>query len=308
MLLKYKKLLALFIVLSLIYIVQTVILSPDPRALAKYHLTSGQASFLGLTVAIPYILIWFIALTGYVRFRAYATAIRRSKEGPAFHWISHGLFGLTIWLPFSAIVGNLASHIYNTHPSAAAGTVRFKNYIILLLLLVTFTALYEGAKRLGALVKPSPYSTWQSLWFTFFVTLISLYAVFSLHDPARHSPTAAVPIASYYLPDWLIVSTILLPRVIMWTLGFLAVQYIYVYWKASKGVIYKNSLQYVGAGLGFVIVSSMLLHYLQSLPTQLNNLTLGPILLLLYGLLVWLSVGYVLIARGARKLQLIEEL
>ncbi|HYH36226.1 MAG TPA: hypothetical protein VD706_01870, partial [Candidatus Saccharimonadales bacterium] len=65
--LKYKWLSGLFITFSLVYVAQTALIRPDQATLDKYHLSAAQAVVLGLTVALPYLVIWFIALVGYLR-------------------------------------------------------------------------------------------------------------------------------------------------------------------------------------------------------------------------------------------------
>lgn len=305
---KYKKIAVLFGIFSLIYIFQTVILPADKAILIRYHLSRAQAAMLLATVALPYIFIWFMALIGYLRLHDYATAIRKSKDGNAFATIARGVFGITIWLPLSAIVSSATSRFYAQHPDATATMVRLNNYLTLLILFIAFVIIFQGTRRLLIMVKQPSFTMLQVLGIVLFTIMMVLYIVATLHDPARRVPTAKVPVASYYLPDWVTYLTIIVPRIVMWTLGLIAVQYIYMYRRAVKGVIYRDALQYVASGFALVILISVILRYIESLPAEFNSLALGPVLLLIYVLLAIMGSGYALIAKGARQLQRIEEL
>src|SRR4051812_4705150 len=100
-LLRHRLLTALFVAFSVLYVVQSSVLSQDRMALQRYNLSDAQGALLSLTVALPYIIIWFIALVGYLRLKTYARTIADSKDGAAFNLICAGLLGLTVWLPLS---------------------------------------------------------------------------------------------------------------------------------------------------------------------------------------------------------------
>ncbi len=130
----------------------------------------------------------------------------------------------------------------------------------------------------------------------------------TLEDSARQAPTHSVSIASYYLPDWLIITTIVIPRLILWFWGIKAVEDIYMYRKKIKGKIYKVALQNVARGIAAVVVATILLRCFQSLSSPIGELSLALIILLIYLLLIAIGIGYVLIYKGAKQLQKIEDL
>jgi drug/metabolite transporter (DMT)-like permease len=75
-----------------------------------------------------------------------------------------------------------------------------------------------------------------------------------------------------------------------------------------EGALYRDALKLLAYGLGGVFLVTILLRVLQTASDALNRLDLGGILLLLYILVFMLGIGYVLVAKGARQLQKIEEL
>lgn len=304
---RYKKLTALFLLFSAIYLAQSVLIKPDQTALDKYHISASQAVALGLTVAIPYIVIWFIALLGYLRLRSYAESIADSQDGAAFTIISCGVGLLALWLPISAIIGGFSTHYYAVHPSATATMVILNNYLNLALLFPGFLITYCGTRKLLAVINKSRPALPQKVMLLF-ICFAVLYTFLVLHDPARLAPTHAVTTAAYYLPDWLIVTTLVIPRLVMWFLGIQAVYNMYWYRQKVKGSIYKQALDHVAQGVGGVVLSTIVLYCVQSLSSPLNQLNLALLLLVVYLLLIIVSIGYLLIAQGAKKLQRLEEL
>jgi hypothetical protein len=113
--LRYKRLTAIFTILAVAYFVLTITLPSNKTTLTKYHLTSGQDIILTLTIALPYLIIWYVAFTGYLRFKSYTDTIKKSKDGVAFNTISTGLLWLVLWLPISTIVGTITSSYYRSH-------------------------------------------------------------------------------------------------------------------------------------------------------------------------------------------------
>ncbi len=287
-----------FIALTLVYPAQSIFIRPDVAVLHKYHITQGKAIFLTLA----------IALFGYLRLAGYTALIRDSKDGKAFVAISNGILALTLWLPINTILTGIARYVNNTHPSATAITVQTTNYINLVLLFTGFLMINNGAQKLLKVIKARNYSYRQIAANSIFIISLVLYIYLVLNDPARQLPNVDVHLATYYLPDWLIISTLVIPRLIMWFLGIQAVQALLDYSRKVKGSIYRSALSSLASGLAFVVISSIALRYFQSLSASLNKLSLNVLLLVVYMLLILISTGYILIAKGSKKLKLIEEL
>lgn len=304
---KYKMLSALFVTFSLIYLLHGILIPPDKAILEKYDVSAGQMVGLLLTITIPYVVIWFVALVGYLRFRHYTQSIKGSKDGAAFTIICKGLLLFTLWLPLSALTGTLTDHYADLHPSATANMVRLDNYVNLLLLLPAFLLVNQGAKKLLAIIRQSA-NLFPQKGVILFIIFASLYVFLVLQDPARQLPTESVKTAAYYTPDWVTLTTMIIPRLIMWFLGAQTVYYIYSYAKRVKGSLYKDALNTLGRGLGAVVVAVIALRCFQSLSTQVAYLNLGLLLLVVYALLGIIASGYILILKGAKKLQRIEEL
>lgn len=306
-LLKHRLISSIFLILSLVYLGISTFSKPDPATLTKYHITSAKLTAIVLTISLPYIVIWVVALIGYIRFNTYVDLIKRSKDGAAFKTMSHGLLLLAAWLPVSAVASSVATNVYQKNPGRTAAMIILVNYINILLLLPGYALLYRGARKLLPLVKTSAATLSQSINVAF-ISFASAYTFVTLEDPARHMATSGVPVAAYYLPDWLIIFTLVIPRLIMWYLGVKAVQYLYLYRNKVRGVLYKQALDNLARGFGGVVLITIILRIIQSLSTPLSKLSLAALLGIIYVLLIMIAVGYGFIASGAKKLQQIEEL
>ena len=65
---KYKKSAAAFILLFVAYLILVLLLPVDKATLVRFHLTRAQYMAVLLTVVIPYLIIGFVAMIGYLRF------------------------------------------------------------------------------------------------------------------------------------------------------------------------------------------------------------------------------------------------
>jgi hypothetical protein len=298
---------ALFFALAIAYVAQTLTSTISQATLTKYHASASQIHQLSLSIAIPYIVIWIVGLIGYLWLRSYTTFLGKDKDAAGFRIITRGVFLFTFWLPFSTLIGNLASSYYANHPGAAAGLVIVVNYLNIVVLIPAFWWVYQGANRLlsSAKIIHTSLTVRQTM---LFIVFAALYTYLTLHDPARQFSTDGVMKATYYLNDGWILFTIVIPRLLMWYLGFAAAASIILYRQKVKGTIYKEALRWVAFGLTGIVASTVILRVIQSLSTQLGKLSLLLLFLVVYVLLAVIAVGYVLLAKGASRLQKIEEL
>ena len=73
------------------------------------------------------------------------------------------------------------------------------------------------------------------------------------------------------------------------------------------GILYKKALRNLADGVFVAISAIITLRIIVSMTAWFESRTLKIILLIIYLLLLVIAVGYVFIARGAKKLDTIEE-
>lgn len=297
----------LFVFLAIVYLTLVFVLPPNANAIERYNISESQIRIIGLALAAPYSLIWFIAFFGSARLRSYAELIKHSQDGKSILHISDGLLVLAIGLPIAAITGNLLSYVGRTSTDLLPLTVIVGNYIEIMIGLLAMTLIYRGALGLAKMVDPTA-ETSPSHIVTIGITLIGIsFAGFSLSNPARQFPTGGAGTAAYYLPDILIAVTIIVPLLYTWYKGLQSAYYVEKFRRHVRGHIYRSALGYLASGIAFVVLARIALRYLASLNTIVNTWALHYLLIILYCLLILIAVGFGLVAKGSKKLKQLEE-
>jgi hypothetical protein len=302
---RHKIAIAALLLLITLYILEVFMIPPDASALLRYHLSVTSARLLSLTVVIPLILIWSIALYGYVCLNNYAHSIKSTPDGKALAQVSYGILALALWLPLNSVLQNTLNYIRHSNPGLTEGVVIISNYLSIVFLLTIAYLTWRGSRQLLYTLHP-PRAVDRRFLYVGTILFGILFSYIVLMNPAKVTPISS-GVAAYYLPDILLVLTIIIPNIIIWYFGIEAVQNIHVYRSRVKGVIYKSALGYLASGIAFSIIGALSLRSITSLVAWLNSTTLKLILIVLYTLIFVIGLGYLLLWMGAKKLQLIEE-
>lgn len=296
----------LFFCLIAAYLLATYLIPPDASVLTKYSLSSSQAKILSTTVALPLVLIWCVAFVALKRITRYAHKVRKQREGKGFALITKGIAVLVIGLPLTSLSSRVLNYLVRTYPSSTASTTIINNYIAVLILLIGFYFISRGTHMLLQQTRVNTISLPPLIRVIFiFFSVLFIYLTFT--NASRFQAAEGVQRAVYYLPDWLIASTIVLPYMAAWYLGFTAAYELGIYSKRVAGILYKNAFNYISMGLMVVIAASILLRFLINLNSFFEGSQLRALLMTLYLLLLVISSGYILIGIGAKKLKKIEE-
>jgi hypothetical protein len=299
-----KKYTWIFLTLLAVYVVLVFSLPPDPAVLAKYNFTLTHARILNVTIVVPVLLIYLTALYGFVSFYNYCHKVKDSREGPYLRQITNGLMVLAFSLPINSITGSINSYIRHASPSWSTESTVLRNYLSLVLAFASIYLIAQGIQGLNDTLKKKRQSSNLGRSFNFLgpIALASFYT-WLITVQTRGVNT----LDAYHMPDWLILLTIVIPYTYAWSIGIRAVLQLYGYQTWVKGSIYKKALRDVSLGVGVIVVSSIFVQLLVTMSAQLNRLNLTPLLMLIYVLLIIYALGYGLVARGARKLKMIEE-
>lgn len=294
----------LLAVLSLLYMAVTL-LTPLSKSSAAYHISNLEIRLLQLTIVLPAIAIWFVALWGSLVFKRYAMRIEQNEDGRALSRLATGLLTLVTSITLTSVIQSF-SQLFLRWGHLKAWVI-FGNYVAVITLLAAFILIYQGAKQLARLVQFQSYGK-RRWWILGALLVMGIVYVWVLaQNPYRMSSPDPGQVASYYLPDWLLLPTVVLPYLVIWFLGLTAAAYVRLYQRYSPGIIYREAIQRLGRGLYAIIIASLLIQLLAAVSGSLAHLGLGQILLVLYALILIYALGHVLVAAGARKLAAIEE-
>jgi hypothetical protein len=293
--------------LAVIYLVLVLTAPISKLILDYYHLRIVSLRFLELTYVLPQIAIWSAAYFGFYLISKYAATIARDKDGKAMNKIAIGIGIYAFASPLNNILSTLLSHVTLTHIHFQPTATIINNYDSVLISLIAFLFIGAGARGLADTVKSYlSYRTLQGLALVMTaIGSVFCYLIFNpLPGPLRLG-LADKP--HYYLPSWLLIFTIVVPYIFIWVLGALAALDMRGYYLKVKGVIYKSSIKFLALGFAFIIFSLIVLQYFTTVSSKLASLRLLPLLLIIYPLIIIESIGYILVAIGAKKLKKIEE-
>jgi hypothetical protein len=272
---------------------------PDVLVLAQYNVSVLGLRIIYATIILLLAAIWFAGFYGYSKLNSYARIIKKEKDGKQVAKLSGGLFLLALWLPISSVVSVILNYFARKYPGILPAVVIFNNFINLLLPLGGFLYISKGARGLSELVRRRP---------TYAASQILIIAVIYLGLIYLHLVDTTTSLTEiYHMPNWLVLLTLVAPYVYMWFIGLLAAYEIYLYRRKVAGIVYKKSWGYLAFGLAWLIVTSVSFQYITTLTPHFSKLSIYWLLAIIYSMLAVLSVGFILIAIGARKLQRIEE-
>jgi hypothetical protein len=300
---KRKAYIGLFAVLMLLYLGLSLLVPADKATLAHYHLSVAGARAITASVVVPIAIIWTIGAFGSLQIKDYSQLIKKSKEGEPLNIISDGLMVLVIAQVLISDLGNIVALLLRHHLNWAPTLTIVNNYLAVLLTGAGLSVIAVGAWRLMSLLRHRPSALFQHGMTFLLIVLSAIYSYSIIREPL-HTPLGH---RLYYIPDWLILLSIAIPYLVFWYFGLLASYCIYNYQKNVQGRLYKGSLGYIAAGIAMVVVSSIAVRFLATVSTKLSRLRITPILLIIYGFLALIAIGFLLIAWGARKLRRIEE-
>jgi hypothetical protein len=284
-----------------------VLMAPAPETTSRYGLTLAQTNLLRFTIMLPLLFIWATALFSVVRFNRYRAMVKDSPEGPGFEKITVGLWMLLLVIVLPSLVNSIANYWPGNMDVQQAATIT-RNYISVVFYALGFWYLWQGSRalyRTTAEGLPPNHLRFTLMAIVFILVTALTWAVFN--NPYRTTSDSSLIRPTYYLPDWLIVSTIILPYAVTWVMGSLAILNLLSYVRKVRGIIYRQTFSSLAYGLVVTISLLIVLQFLSQANAALGSAALKIILAIVYALLLAIAVGYLLIARGAKKLTAIEE-
>jgi len=298
-------------VFVLLYLAATFLKPPDPEAMERFGLSALQLRLLLVSIVIPIIAVWYMALYGVVHYYAYAKIVKNSPEGPGFNALALGLTILFVGLIAGTVVNLLQQAVEAFFPDLAdiqkISTIT-RNYINVIVYFTAFMYMMFGADRLVRAFNVA-LNYKKAMFATYLPSIVIsgtyIYLLFqnsyrTMSDNPDINPT-------YYLSDFMIVFTIVLPYIVSWLLAFSALFNLSLFYQNISGTVYKKSLKYFTLGLSAVVTLTVFLQVVSQIGSTLVSGGLGVILIFIYFILALIAAGYFLVARGAKELKKIEE-
>lgn len=258
-----------------------------------------QYRFLSLTILVPAIIIWFAAFYGYYKLRVYASMIKDTPDGKHVEYIAKGLFILAVSLPIVALTTATANTLVEHNQSLATTVTIVQNYISVLFPLVAFIFINIGAHGLSILSKQRPSYKVMNLLAAAFIGIAIVFCYLVMTTGSLDD--------IYHLPPLLVILTLVFPYMFTWYLGLVAAYQTHLYSRNAPGTLYRQTWNMLATGIAAIIIAQIARQYIGNTTLRLENLQFARLLFMVYILSGILSVGYILVALGAKRLQKIEE-
>lgn len=305
-----KKYYSLLLILAVVYLTAVFATDPSPATIARYHTDAASVRLILVSIALPTVAIWCAAFYGLINVAKYAKKIENTPDGDGFGLLAKGVVVLGVGLPLNSAISNVLSYtVRNDHVPQATATI-ITTHLTLLFPLVGFLFLLLGSRQLVKIAKKKGgVPRIRDVIAGIVLAVISMfYIIVMLSNAARTVPPAPDLKATYYMPDWLIITTIAIPYIVIWGCGFLATLRLHAYQQNVGGKIYKKALRKLNIGFILVILTSIGMQFMTAMAANLvASWSLATIALLIYFLLLIIASGYIMIALGAKELKKIEE-
>lgn len=289
-----------FVILVVVVVGLASGLQPDPEAVRQLHTTETTYRLAVAALLVPYIIIWYTGFYTFAKLREYSKPLKHTKDGVGFHTITAGMgvlaFGLVVPTIIALVLNNIAVH----HPAFKAPATITNNYLGLFPGLLAFLLLYNGALKLVSTIREKTRKLDLRRHAPWFLLLAATFTYLTLQNRYRFH--------SYYLPVWLLVTTIIVPYVYGWMVGLLSAYELRTYAQSVKGLLYQKAIKQFASGIAVAIVASIAIQFVNITIAQRFSHSLGAILLIDYLLLIIVGVGLILMALGTKKLKRLEEI
>lgn len=284
----------------------TFILPVNNTAAATYQLTDMQYRYLLLIVKLPLIAAWSIAFYGYRQLHNYAKQIADAPEGEDFAAMAKGTGWMAWGFAIPPVISSFLGIISESHPSIQTLSVSFNSYLYLIVTVVALSYIALGIRKLA---RRSNINLEMKHTRFLVLALVGMSVLFcSLLAGRLHGHSLGDSYNSFYLPNILVWTTIALPYLYAWGLGIFGAVELIMIARRTSGVIYKQALQYLAAGLITLILTMSALQYFRAIIPRDGHVTINGALIMVFAIYAANAVGGILLAIGAKRLKRIEEI
>jgi hypothetical protein len=288
---------------AILYLVVIILALTAPPSMASLHTLGVSLAIykvLVFTVLIPSGMVWAAAYYAYDTLAAYAAKIQDTNEGKGYARIVLGLKVLAWGLLLSMLLSLLLGLVRIWAPGFDTAHDVINRYVNLGVTGTAFVLIQDGTFALADGSRARRSQTGLRV----IILAITFIGAFFIKLVTDNQSGAANP---YHLPFYALLITVVIPYICIWAIGMTSVYELRLYARKIHGVLYKRALQLVAGGLTLVILLSIASQYLTAAFARQTVFALGPLLIIIYVLLVMEAAGLAIVAMGAKQLKKIED-
>jgi hypothetical protein len=296
----------LFIVMTILYGLFAFILPASPVTKATYQINDEAYHALLFVVRLPIILTWCVAYFGFSRLTAYARQIKDTPEGKGFLSIARGMGWVAWGMIMPAFISSLLNAVANVHHGFLSTALIITNYLYVFASVVAFSYIAIGTHTL---VHQSKVKIGIKHIQILVAILVAMGVLFGALISARlHGHSMGDSFNAFYLPNWLVWTTIVAPYLYAWFMGTFAALELVLIARRTSGIIYKQALQLLAIGLILIIWAFCSLQYFRSIVPRTGHLTIGSSLITVYIIYGVSIAGTIALVSGVQRLKRIEDI
>jgi hypothetical protein len=301
---KIKKLSRHYIFLAVIFWIiycGVSLLTPLGNTPEQLNISPTALRFLMISFYLPFLICWIFAISACINFWNFTRTLPEGTLQNGFWLITLGLTILTIDLTIPGTIGVLYGFFGGD--TNEAGWVIFNRYLDILLPILSFIPMYIGSVMLVHRTDQKVSAASKLITAILPATIFSIFYIYMIFtDPTRQISTDPLIPATYFLADSLIIITVVIPVIATWVLGLLLVQNLDHYSHHTR-TVNRSGLVTFYNGMLVIIAATIIVQALNSLgSTRFQDISLGLVIFLLYVLIIFITLGLGLIARGAKNL------
>lgn len=271
--------------------------APPTESSKRLGLVGMTLFVIQFTFILPFIATWILGAVAAGNLKRYESSLTDPSIRKGYRYFAIGTIFLVLELVVAQLAG-LPRNFFQENLSVIADLSILVNYIHVFFPLMGFIFFFRGAQQLSS--KKAAKDT--GLTSLIIVMLLGvIYSALIFTNSTRQVSLIADVRPTYFIPDILIVATIIIPTLIAWYFGFRAA--LIMGESQTTAAINQNGFPRLMNGIWLVVFSSIILQGLVSLGAErFLSFGLGITLGLIYLFLMTISVGYWLMASGSKNL------
>jgi len=294
-----------FFVIAIVYVLLINVLPANEIVMERYNLGHDQYRVLFFLVQLPYMIIWFMAFYSFAKLQRYSNKIQKSPESEDFRTITKGIKYLAFGMPLVSLIAISLNSIAVSSPGFNPTAVIAINYLSLIVPLLAYTTIRKGTHGLADRAKLNFGIIDTRFIMSILVVIGVAYCYFTFRKLNLESLGSADN--PYYLPAWIMITTIIMPYLFAWFSGLLAAYEMVLYSRHVQGVLYRQSMRLLSLGIVGIVAGGVGLQYLRTVVPRTGHISINDTLVWAYFIYVVLGIGFSLIIIGAIKLKRIED-
>lgn len=299
---KHKSYYGLVLAIWAVYLALTL-LTPLTESTNVFRISRQTMVLLQFSVTIPYLGVWLVALRGILVFDNFIRGLSDVEYVQGLRLMKTGLVLLFAAMLAGTLFGAFAGLCRALETRVELATISM-HYVNTVAYTAAFTSIFSGSRRLvesasserdeARIRRTLVFSVWTAM------TLVSL-ALFFTNQSRTSSIDPAVP-ATYFLPDEIVLSTVIVPTVVGWYFGLASIDKLVQISSSVRALLVKNYLRRASRGFAFLLLTAFILNLFQFVGTQrLVEFGLGRVLVVVYMFLVLQGLGFMLVGSVVRE-------